>query len=110
MTAFSKPVPAAKPDDDAAGTVPGQARRMVARGRRRPACAWLWQPAQRRVCGCGNLHRGLCTLPQPYNSALADMDDYGRNVRNAEYANLPRRVAQPRTAHPADQAKHPDPW
>ena len=45
------------------------------------ACAWLWQPAQRRVCGCGNLHRGLCTLPLPYNSALADMDGYGRNVR-----------------------------
>jgi hypothetical protein len=30
----------------------------------------LWQPAQRRVHGCGNLHRGVCTLPLPYNSAV----------------------------------------
>src|ERR1700677_5335620 len=44
------------------------------------ACAWMRQPAQRPVHGCGNLHRGVCRLPLPYHFSLTDMDDYGRNV------------------------------
>jgi hypothetical protein len=45
------------------------------------ACAWLWQPAQTSVCGCGNLHKGVCTLPQPHHFTLVDIDNYGRNIR-----------------------------
>jgi pimeloyl-ACP methyl ester carboxylesterase len=44
------------------------------------ACAWLWQPAHRRVCGCGNVHSGVCRLPLPYNSASVDINHYGRNA------------------------------
>src|SRR5580698_2888505 len=47
------------------------------------------------VHGCGTLHKGVCRVPQPYNSTQLDIEKYRRNVRIWEGRTAGRRSIPP---------------